>query len=197
VSGPQPITIVSGLPRSGTSLLLQMLAAGGLPVLSDGARAPDVSNPRGYFEWEPARRLCREPDAIRAARGHAVKVISALLAGLPSGERYRVLFLERDLDEVEASQRRMLARTGAPADAVTSADLAAHVAQVRGWLLGRPDLETCFVAHRDLLERPGLAARRVRDFLAAELDVVAMAAAVDPSLWRERRQERGRVRFVR
>lgn len=196
-----PIAIVSGLPRAGTSLLLQMLEAGGLPVLHDGARPPDPSNPRGYFEWEPARRLPRQPDVIRSARGHAVKVISALLPALPVSERYRVLFAERDPREIEASQRAMLIRMATERrepeprdDGLDAAALAAHVARIRGWLEEPAQRETfsvLFVAHRDVIAGPRSTAERLRDFLAplgAALDVSAMAAAVDPALYRVRRR---------
>ena len=113
-SGASFLVVISGLPRSGTSLMMQMLAAGGLPPLRDDARAPDAGNPRGYFEWAPARALARDPGAIAAARGRAVKVISALLPALPREHRYRVVFMERDAREIEASQRALLALTGAP-----------------------------------------------------------------------------------
>jgi hypothetical protein len=193
-SEPAPlVVVVSGLPRSGTSLLMQVLAAGGLPALADTERPADVSNPRGYLEWAPVRSLARHPERIAAAHGRAVKVISALLPALPAGPRYRVVFAERDLREVQASQRAMLARRGAPADDLSEAELARHLARIRAWLAARPGWAVCSVGHRDLVERPAETTARVRDFLAADLaplgivlDVAAMAAAVDPSLWRER-----------
>jgi len=178
--------VVSGLPRSGTSLMMQMLAAGGLPPLSDGVRAPDAGNPRGYLEWEPAKALARDPNAIAAARGHAVKVISALLPALPREHRYRVVFMERDAGEIEASQRALLA--GAEPDGVGADALARHVARVRAWLAAQPGFATCPVAFRHAVERPLETAARVRDFLSLELDVAKMAAAADASLYRQRRE---------
>ena len=182
-------TLVSGLPRSGTSLMMQMLAAGGLPALTDGARAPDAWNPRGYLEWEPAKGLAREPGAIAAARGSALKVVSALLPALPREHRYRVVFMERDAREVAASQRAMLAAAGPAAadDEVTPEMLAHHVARTRAWLAEQPGFATCAVAFRDAVHAPRDAAARVRDFLALELDVERMAAVVDPALYRFRR----------
>src|SRR5579863_8288172 len=97
------ITIVSGLPRSGTSLMMQMLAAGGMPVLSDGERQPDSDNPRGYFEWELIKLLPQQPGCIAEAEGKAVKIISQLLFALPPGREYRVIFMQRPLAEVFAS----------------------------------------------------------------------------------------------
>jgi hypothetical protein len=107
------VTIVSGLPRSGTSLLMQMLRAGGMPVLADDARPPDTDNPAGYLEYAPVLRTATDANWVAAAPGHAVKVIYALLRHLPRGFAYRVLWMRRDLDEVIASQQAMLARRGA------------------------------------------------------------------------------------
>ena len=106
------ITIVSGLPRSGTSLMMQMLAAGGLPVLSDGERKADTDNPRGYLEWERIKQLPKEPSLIAEAEGKVVKVISQLLLSLPDGHEYRVVFMQRPLPEVLKSQDEMLRRRG-------------------------------------------------------------------------------------
>src|ERR1700726_4948540 len=106
------ITIVSGLPRSGTSLMMQMLASGGMSVLTDQERKPDIDNPRGYCEWEPIKLLPREPDRIDEAEGKAVKVISQLLLSLPQGRTYKLIFMERPLPEVLASQDEMLKLRG-------------------------------------------------------------------------------------
>jgi predicted AlkP superfamily phosphohydrolase/phosphomutase/tetratricopeptide (TPR) repeat protein len=107
---PLDLLIVSGLPRSGTSLMMQMLAAGGLPVLADEHRPADEHNPQGYLEWEPARRLAQEPALITAAAGKVVKVVSTLLPALPRGHRYRVIFMRRPIDAIAASQLRMRRR---------------------------------------------------------------------------------------
>jgi hypothetical protein len=106
------ITIVSGLPRSGTSLMMQMLAAGGMPVLSDGERKADTDNPRGYLEWERIKQLPKEPALIGEAEGKVVKVISQLLLSLPDEHEYRVIFMQRPLPEVLKSQDEMLRRRG-------------------------------------------------------------------------------------
>src|SRR5207249_3200324 len=106
------ITIVSGLPRSGTSLMMQMLAAGGIPVLSDGERRADTDNPRGYLEWERIKQLPKDPGCIAEAEGKVVKVISQLLFSLPAGHEYRIIFMQRPLPEVLKSQEEMLHRRG-------------------------------------------------------------------------------------
>ena len=106
------IIIVSGLPRSGTSLMMQMLAAGGMPILSDGERKADTDNPKGYMEWERIKQLPKEPGLIAEGEGKVVKVISQLLLSLPPAYQYRVIFMQRPLPEVMASQDEMLRRRG-------------------------------------------------------------------------------------
>src|ERR1039458_2751547 len=106
------VTIVSGLPRSGTSLMMQMLEVGGLPVLSDGERKADTDNPNGYFEWERIKQLPKDPSLIAEAEGKVVKVISQLILSLPAGHDYRVIFMQRPLPEVLKSQEKMLRRRG-------------------------------------------------------------------------------------
>src|SRR5260221_40938 len=106
------IVVVSGLPRSGTSLMMAMLQAGGVPVLSDGLRAPDADNPNGYFEFEPVKQLRTDHTWLASAQGKALKVVVPLLFHFPELFDCRVLFMERNLDEVIASQLAMLARKG-------------------------------------------------------------------------------------
>src|SRR6478736_4419274 len=108
------VTVVSGLPRSGTSMMMQMLAAGGLPILTDNVRAPDESNPRGYLEYEAVKRLRTDHSWLQQARGHAVKIIHLLLRELPIDGRfqYRVLFVERPIAEIIESQQIMVGRAG-------------------------------------------------------------------------------------
>ncbi|HTS37000.1 MAG TPA: sulfotransferase domain-containing protein [Candidatus Solibacter sp.] len=184
------ITIVSGLPRSGTSLMMQMLAAGGMPILTDSERQADIDNPRGYHEWEPIKQLPADPDRIDQAEGKAVKVITQLLLSLPRGRDYKVIFMERPLPEVLASQDEMLKRRG-PIQAVDRESLAAafrdHMKEVAGWLEEREEIPVCRVGYRKLLSDPLCWATTVRDFLGLELNVDAMASQVDLSLYRNRR----------
>lgn len=183
------ITIVSGLPRSGTSLMMQMLAAGGMTLLTDLERKPDIDNPRGYCEWEPAKLLPKEPARIDEAEGKAVKIISQLLLSLPTGRDYKVIFMERPLPEVLASQDQMLRRRGhlEPADhGVMTQAFRDHLREVAAWLEDRDDVPVCRVGYRKLLADPAGMAQTVRDFLAVDLNVEAMAQAVDPALYRNR-----------
>src|SRR5262245_58922492 len=188
----EPIVVVSGLPRSGTSMMMNMLAAGGLEILSDGQRAADIDNPKGYFELERIKNLETETDKsyLRAARGKAVKVISFLIKDLPDENDYRVLFMRRDLDEVLASQQKMIDRLES---ADTEADAAAmreafrnDIARVRVLCRTRPNFALIEIRYREAIADPAAASRAVNEFLGGKLDEAAMRAAVDASLYRNR-----------
>jgi len=184
------ITIVSGLPRSGTSLMMQMLAAGGMTLLTDFKRQPDADNPRGYCEWEPAKQLPKEPHRIDEAEGKVVKVISQLLMSIPKDRQYEVIFMERPLPEVLASQEEMLRRRG-KSDSVSqelmSAAFEKHLQDVHAWLLQRPDISVFRLPYKRLLEDPTITAQAIKDFLGVDLNVEAMVQQVDLSLYRNRR----------
>lgn len=184
------ITIVSGLPRSGTSMMMKMLEAGGIEPLTDGVRAADEDNPKGYYEYERVKQIADDQEWLEEARGKAVKMISALLKHLPPEFYYQVLFMRRDTGEVLASQRRMLIRRGEPTEAVPDERMAAlferHVEQVEAWITTQPNMTVLFVDHSDVLDEALEQAQRVRDFLGCTLDVEAMAAVVDRSLYRQR-----------
>jgi len=180
------ITVVSGVPRSGTSLMMQMLAAGGMELLTDGVRAADEDNPRGYFEWEPVKRLQQEPGRIAEAEGKVVKVISSLLMSLPRDRSYRVLFMHRPLAEVVASQAEMIRRRGTQGAALTPPALAAalegHVRQVMAWLDKQPHIRVCHVHYHRLLQEPQAQTDSILAFLDQPLNRAAMLAQIDPSL---------------
>ena len=187
----QPIVVVSGLPRSGTSMVMKMLEAGGLPVLTDGLRTADEDNPRGYYEVERVKNLATERDTgwLTEARGKGIKVISYLLKSLPSRFNYKVVFIRREMEEVLASQRKMLARRGeteaTPPDrmhALFENDLWRASYQLKR----RPEFETIELHYSAVLARPLEEARRLAAFLGGGLDAEAMAAAVDPQLYRNR-----------
>lgn len=188
------VTVVAGLPRSGTSLLMQMLAAGGMPVLTDGQRAADADNPRGYFEAEAVKALRDDPAGILAdAGGKAVKIVLPLLAHLPPEKLWHVLFIERDLEEIFASQRAMLQRHGATAHEPATLRPAYErlLRQSRQMLAAATVARTLRLSHRWVLRHPAEAARIIADFLGggegAVLDVARMAAVVEPALHRQQR----------
>jgi hypothetical protein len=185
------VTIVTGVPRSGTSLVMQMLAAGGHPIASDGVRRADADNPRGYFELEAARRLARDASWLPELAGRALKLVHTLVPSLPTTLQYRVLMVRRRLDEVLASQRAMLARQGAAPDPAEDDRLLpvleAQLAQLEGWLAAQQGLAWLRIDHGELLAHPAQLAARLADFLGGGLDARAMAACVDPTLHRQRR----------
>ena len=187
---PNTIIVVSGLPRSGTSMMMRMLEAGGLENLTDGVREADLDNPNGYFELARVTKLENDKDWVPKARGKVIKVIAALLRHLPPGEQYRVVFLEREIREVLASQKEMLRRTSNATDDVPDEQMATHfrrhLERVREWLGAQPNFEVLYVEHRDGIENPAAFAAKVAAFLGGSLDVCRMAEAVDRSLYRQR-----------
>ena len=188
-----PIIVVSGLPRSGTSMAMRMLQAGGVPILADDRRVADEGNPHGYFEFEPVKQLDKsngDMSWLPKARGSAVKIISFLLTWLPETSDYRIVFMERNLDEVVASQKKLLALRGegVPSDEreLTKEMFRAHLDQVKRLLAVRRCFKTLSVKYRDVIDQPSLEARRIAQFIGVPLDVDRMAAAIDPALYRNR-----------
>jgi hypothetical protein len=187
-----PIYVVSGLPRSGTSMMMRMLEAGGIAPFSDGERAADVDNPEGYYEYERVKQLETDPDKrwVREARGRALKVISFLLRHLPDENHYRVVYMRRHLDEVLKSQDKMLDRLGNPAP---GGDLEAmkeayrnDIVSARLYARRQPFMELIEVHYAEAIADPARAARSVNAFLGGRLDEAAMAAAVNAQLYRNR-----------
>ncbi len=183
------VTIVSGLPRSGTSMMMQMLRAGGVAPFTDGLRTADEDNPRGYLEHEQATRLHREVSWIPEARGKAVKIVAQLLPYLPRGAAYRVVFLHRDLSEVAASQRAMLERLGRAGAALSQEDLirsyAGDLQRVQEWLRGRAEIAVLAVNYHDALAEPEPTARRLAEFFGEPFDIGAAASEVSAGLRRQ------------
>ena len=187
------ITVVSGLPRSGTSMMMKMIDAGGIPPLTDALRVADEDNPKGYYEFERVKQMDKGDTAwVPEARGKAVKVISALLKHLPATEQYRVIFIRRNIDEILASQRKMLIRRGEDPDKQDDAQMKVlfekHVRGVEQWLAGRGNVRTLYVHYSDMLGDPRPQIERVNAFLGGKLDTAQMAEVVDPALYRNRGQ---------
>ncbi|CAN5386711.1 hypothetical protein BH09PLA1_BH09PLA1_23540 [soil metagenome] len=188
---PEPIVIVSGLPRSGTSVMMQMIHAGGMPALADGLRAADEDNPRGYFEFERVKQIKTDKAWLNDARGKVVKMVHLLLLDLPPDNEYRVVFLRRDLEEVLASQKKMLARSGragaALADAQMKSIYTQQIEKVFAWMRQQPNVKFIEIHYRDLIEKPAEQAAAINAFLGGAQDEAKMIAAVDPSLYRNRK----------
>jgi hypothetical protein len=182
------IIVVSGLPRSGTSLMMQMLAQGGVEVMTDEIREADTDNPRGYLELEKVKKIKQDASWLPEARGRAFKMISQLLYDLPASETYRIIFMQRDLGEVLASQEKMLARLGRPAAPrdEMKRSYQMHVARLADWLRRQPNFQTLFVNYNNVVRQPVDEIQRLGTFLARSLDEAGMLRAVDPTLYRNK-----------
>jgi hypothetical protein len=185
------ITVVSGLPRSGTSMMMKMLEAGGLTVLTDNQRVADEDNPRGYYEDERIKRLAKDASWLAEARGKVVKVVSPLLRHLRPEYRYRIIFVRRDMAEVLASQRQMLARRQESTNAISDDDMAAayrkHLADIEAWLRQQRNMDVLYVKYDEVVKSPAQHAERLKQFLGQPLDAARMVAAVDQALYRQRK----------
>ncbi len=187
----EPVVVVSGLPRSGTSMAMKMLAAGGLEAVADGVRTADEDNPKGYFEDERVKSLgeSRDKSWLRRSRGRVVKVISYLLKDLPPDNNYRVIFLRRDLREVLASQSKMLERRAEESGASDEQMIEiyeSHLWRVEYLFRHAAHLERLDVRYADVVADPRREAERMNAFLGGRLDVEKMVEAVDPQLYRNR-----------
>jgi hypothetical protein len=184
------IIVVSGLPRSGTSMMMQMLAAGGIAILTDGERPADESNPRGYFEFEPVKKLGKQNDWVENAGGKAVKIVAQLLPKMPPKREKRIIFMARPLGEIVGSQTQMLQRLGRKGAAMSDRQLAAvykkQVESLSKSLARRTGLTAITIDYTDAIADPQSTARRVNQFLGGTLDEQAMAAVIDRSLYRAR-----------
>jgi tetratricopeptide (TPR) repeat protein len=188
----ESVVVVTGMPRSGTSMFMQMLAAGGMTVMTDGMREPDEDNPRGYLEYEPVKNLLKDSSWLRGARGKVVKIVAPLLIALPPGLPCRIVFTERDLDEVLDSQDRMLARrrpelvSTPERRQLLKNEYARTIVRVKAALARRPETSVLTVAYRDAVADPLAVAKKVNEFLGGGLDLDAMARSVDSRLHRNR-----------
>lgn len=187
------VTVVSGLPRSGTSMMMRMLEAGGLPVMTDHIRVPDESNPKGYYELEQVKQL-KEGNTgwVSEGIGKVVKIISSLLEYIPPEHQYRIVFMQRNMGEILASQREMLLRRGQPADQVGDDYLAGlyhnHLARVAGWLAEQSTMQVIYLHYNQILENPYAPVARLCQFLQPfSLDQNRMLSVVESSLYRQRR----------
>lgn len=168
--------------------MMQMLSRGGVELVTDGERSADEDNPRGYLEFEPVKKLKSNSTWLPAARGKAVKVISQLLFNLPASENYDLIWMERDLDEILASQEKMLQRLGRPSppSAALKQAFVQHLDQVHTWLQAGANFRTHRVQYANLVATPASESERIAQFLELPLDLAAMCAAVDPALYRNR-----------
>jgi len=183
------ITVVSGLPRTGTSMMMKMLMAGGMEVLTDNVRKADIDNPEGYFELEKVKGIKEDSSWLKEAQGKVFKMVSMLLYELPEDYRFKIIFMEREMSEVLASQRKMLDRLK-PGDRdafIGSGEIyAKHLAEMKAWLSGRGNIKVLYMNYNEMMEAPALAAAKVKEFLRLGLDEEKMAGVVKRDLYRNR-----------
>ena len=189
-SKKQPIIIVSGLPRSGTSMMMRMLAEGGIPVITDELRRPDSDNPKGYFEFETVRQMSEgSVEWLANSGGKAVKDISALLEYLPTNYAYKIIFLERDVHEILASQRKMLMNRNEKEmgnEAEIEAQIQTHLSAMKPWLVRQPNMEVLYVNYNSLMAKPESLCEQITEFLDLPLNQTRMLAVPDQQLYRNR-----------
>jgi hypothetical protein len=187
------LSIVSGLPRSGTSMMMRMLETGGLPVVIDEIRTADDDNPGGYYEFEPVKHTKEDPSWLKGSAGKAVKMVYRLLYDLPADRTYRVVFMTRNLDEVLASQKVMLNRHSA-ADEVTDEQMSqlfrSELSAFRKWAPDQSHLKILDVDYNRVQADPRAELERVNEFLGGELNIDTMVAVVDAKLYRNRKAPR-------
>lgn len=189
------LTIVTGLPRSGTSMMMRMLDKGGLPVIIDEVREADDDNPKGYYEFEPVKHTNADSSWVEQSQGKSVKMVYRLLYDMPRDHDYRVLFMRREMNEVLASQKVMLERHGAADGSVTDEQMSqlfrSQLADFEKWLAEQPNIKVLEVSYNRMLSEPAAEIKRVNTFLDGGLDLEAMQAVVDPQLYRNRISTQG------
>lgn len=186
----EPIVVVSGLPRSGTSMMMKILSEGGLLPVTDELRTADEDNPQGYYELENVKQMAAgNVDWLSDAGGRVVKVISALLEHLPAQYSYKIIFMEREISEILASQRKMLARRNKESqvdDAEMEAQFRRHLAVVKPWLARQPHMDVLYVSYNALMSDPEPLCRRVVEFTGIPLDLDRMLTVPSGELYRNR-----------
>ncbi|MFT3893220.1 MAG: sulfotransferase domain-containing protein [Anaerolineales bacterium] len=186
------VIVVSGLPRSGTSMMMKMLEAGGLQILTDNLREADANNPKGYYEFERVKQM-KDGDLawLPDAAGKVVKIVTGLITYLPSEYKYKIIFMKRDLNEVLSSQKKMLGRLGKEDDNIPDDKMSKvyeeHLKQVKGWLVRQPNIEMLYVNYNTMVADPTESLQKVNEFLGGSMDVKVMAGVVDKELYRERK----------
>ena len=190
-SNEAKVYIVSGLPRSGTSMMMAMLNSGGLEIITDNSRIADNNNPKGYFEYERVKKLPEgDINWVKDARGKAVKVISALLKYLPDNYEYKIIFMSRDMNEILSSQSRMLERDGKNGDSVSDEKMSKlfnnHIIEVMEWMQNQENIQYLVISYNDVLQEPEDNVSKIDEFLRLDLDKRKMVEVIEPNLYRER-----------
>lgn len=180
------IYVVSGLPRSGTSMMMQMLQAGGIPVLTDALRAEDNNNPKGYLEFEKVKALAKDNSWLAESEGKVVKIIAQLLQFLPGDFQYKIIFMNRDMKEVLTSQQKMLGKDSSVFPMGLADVFSKQLARSEAWIKSQPNMEVLYVNYSDVVQNPAEQAENIESFLGMNLNLEKMVAAVDGKLYRNK-----------
>ena len=185
------ITIVSGLPRSGTSMMMKMLEAGGIELVVDNIRHADEDNPNGYYELEKVKKIKEDISWLEETTGKAFKMVSALLYNPPADKNYKIIFMERKMEEMIASQNKMLERKDitkkVSSDEKMGELFKKHLKAIKQWLLGQKNMEILYISYNSLIVDPQKNAETVNRFIGGNLDTAKMSSIVDKSLYRQRK----------
>ena len=185
------ITVVSGLPRSGTSMMMKILEAGGMEILFDNLRQADEDNPKGYYEFEKVKQLKDDQSWLNQAKGKAVKIISELLKHLPGDYRYKIIFMQRKMEEILASQKQMLIRRGQPTDTISDERIAEvfakHLKKIESYMSKQSNFEILHINYNDILKNPEERIKEINFFLGDSLDESKMLTVIDKQLHRQKR----------
>ncbi|MBN2040300.1 MAG: sulfotransferase domain-containing protein [Spirochaetes bacterium] len=186
----EDIIIVSGLPRSGTSMMMQMLEAGGLDIMTDGKRTADDNNLKGYYEFEKTRKIKNDISWIQDCGGKAVKIVSPLLYFLPEQNRYRIIFMERDMREIINSQNKMLERLNNAGSGLSDKEMILknrnHIKDIKEWISARNNMDVIYINYNEVINSSLQKSKEINEFLENKLDTEKMSAVIDRTLYRQR-----------
>jgi predicted AlkP superfamily phosphohydrolase/phosphomutase/tetratricopeptide (TPR) repeat protein len=184
----EEIIIVSGLPRSGTSMMMQLLEAGGLPVFTDNLRIADENNKKGYYEHEAVKIIHKDNSWMKNAVGKTVKVVSHLLTSLPMRYKYKIVFMERDLDEVTVSQSKMLQNLGklAPDTAHFSIEQSFRKTndKVKTWLNDKQNMNVIYIDYKEAITNSENVIEQLNEFFDNKLNTQHMQQIIDKNMYR-------------
>lgn len=185
------IIIVSGLPRSGTSMMMRMIEAGGIEVVTDNIRKADTDNPRGYYEFEKVKEISKDSSWLYDCRSKAFKMVSELLYHLPGSEKYKIVFMNRDIDEMLASQQKMLKNLNQNSVNINNDEMkiiyGKHLKKIKVWLEEQENIDVIYVNYNDVIDNPLNNAVKINRFLGGDLKVEKMADVVENALYRQRK----------
>lgn len=180
------ITLITGIPRSGTSLMMQLFKAANVDIATDAIRTEDDNNPKGYYELEAVKGIVKNNAFLKDLDGKTIKIVAPLVTFIDLSLEYRVVFMIRDLDEVVQSQEKMVGKDQQDQKEKFKTMYAMHIEKSRQFLNSHniPFIE---IQHRELLQNPELSLKRLIDFCGWETPLEELKSVIDHSLYRNRK----------